>query len=263
MPTVTVLEKRYGSGSPETFEKLYSSLIRGLDVQLRFAGTTDRGWIQLDVSGKDETAALSLLEREVGLAPASYDVMKKFSVLQGKVVFSSKSEEELYVDLGLSSPEAYDAVISEKSLRAQLADGKEAPFRSLVELFCLYNNLPLEVKIAVDIEDEGRTVEAVLSEKQLNLFRRCVRSRFDRLIVLGSLFSDVEHAVNLSRHSRDIIKTESLGVLEQVVLCKLGTDAVGLIPKLGRYLKKSAVLVPFSPKKIIETVGSQAFDLRT
>ena len=262
MPTVTVLEKRYSSGSPEIFEKLYSSLIRGLEVQLRFYGTTDRGWIQLDVSGKDETAALSLLECEVGLAPASYDAMKKFSVLQGKVV-SSKSEEYLYVDLGLSSPEGYDAVISEKSLRAQLADGKEAPFRSLVELFCLYNNLPLEVKIAGDIEDEGMTVEAGLSEKQLNLFRSWVRSRFDRLIVLGSLFSDVEHAVNLSRHSRDIIKTESLGVLEQVVLCKLGTDAVGLIPKLGRYLKKSAVLVPFSPKKIIETVGSQAFDLRT
>jgi hypothetical protein len=38
---------------------------------------------------------------------------------------------------------------------------------------------------------------------------------------------------------------------------------VGLIPKLGRYLKKSAVLVPFSPKKILETVGSQAFDWRT
>jgi hypothetical protein len=229
---------------------------------LRFYGTTDRKWIQLDVSGKDETAALSLLEREVGLAPASYDVMKKFSVLQGKVV-SSKSEEYLYVDLGLSSSEGYDAVISEKSLRSQLADGKEAPFISLVELFCLYNNLPLEVMIARDIEDEGMAVEAVLSEKQLNLFRSWVRSRFDRLIVLGSLFSDVEHAVNLSRHSRDIIKTESLGVLEQVVLCKLGTDAVGLIPKLGRYLKKSAVLVPFSPKKIIETVGSQSFDLRT
>jgi len=263
MPTVTVLEKHYGSGSPETFEKLYSSLIRGLEVQLRFAGTTDRGWIQLDVSGKDETAALSLLEREVGLAPASYGALEKFSVVQGKVVFSSKSEEELTVDLGLSSPEHCDAVVSEKSLRAQLADGKEVPFRSLVELFCLYNNLPLEVKIAVDVEVEGRTVEAILSEKQISLFRSWVRFRFDRLIVLGSLLSDVGHALNRSRHSRDIIKTESLGVLEQVVLCKLGTDAVGLIPKLGRYLKKSAVLVPFSPKKIIEIVGSQAFDPRT
>ena len=80
------------------------------------------------------------------------------------------------------------------------------------------------------------------------------------MIIFGALFSDVERVVKLSRHSRDIINTESVGVLEQVVLCKLGTDAVGLIPKLGRYLKKSAVLVPFSPKKIVKTLGSQHFD---
>jgi hypothetical protein len=259
MPTVTVVEKLYGSGFPETFERLFSGLVSGLKVQLCFAGTTDRGWIQLDVSGEDETAALSLLDREVGLAPVSLAELQKFSVVQGKVVFSGKSEEELYVDLGVVSPETCDAVLSEKRLRGQLADGKDVPFRMLVELFCLYDNVPIEVKIAEDVGGESRTVEALLSETQLSLFRSWVRYRFDRLIILGSLYSDVEHAVKLSRHSRDIIKTESLGVLEQVVLCKLGTDAVGLIPKLGRYLK-SAVLVPFSPKKILEAVGSQAFD---
>jgi hypothetical protein len=262
MPTVTVLEKLYGSGSPETFERLFSGLVSGLEVRLRFAGATDRGWIQLDVSGEDETAALSLIDREVGLAPASLAELQKFSVLRGKVVFSGRSEEEVYVDLGFSSEKPCDAVVSEKQLRGQLADGKEVPLRRLVELFCLYDNLPIEVKIAEDVEGESGTVEALLSDAQLYLFRSWVRSRFDRLIILGSLYSDVERAVKLSRHSRDIIRTESLGVLGQVVLCKLGTDAVGLIPKLGRYLK-SAVLVPFSPKRILEAVGSQAYDWRT
>ena len=255
MLTVTVLEKLYGSGSPETFEKLYSGLVSGLNVQLRFAGTTDRGWIQLEVSGEDETAALSLLDREIGLAPVSLDNLKKFSVMQGKVVFSGKSEKELYVDLGVSSPKVSDAVVSGKRLCAQLADGKEFPLQELVELFCLYDNVPLEVKIAEGVEGESKTVEAGLSEAQFSLFSGWVGCRFDRLIILGSLFSDVERAVKFSRHSRDIIRIESLGVLEQVVLCKLGTDAVGLIPKLGRYLK-SAVLVPFSPKKILEAFGS-------
>jgi len=260
MPTVTVLEKLYGSGSPETFEKLYSSLISGLKVQLSFAGTTNRGWIQLEVSGEDETAALSLLDREIGLAPVSLDKLKKFSVMQGKVIFSSKSEKELCVDLGISSPKVLDAVLPEKRLRAQLADGKEVPLQELVELFCLYDNVPLEVKIVQGVEEANKNVEACLSEAQFSLFSRWVRCRFDRLIILGSLFSDVERAVKFSRHSRDIIKIECLGVLEQVALCKLGTDAVGLIPKLGRYLK-SAVLVPFSPKKILEAIGSQSFDL--
>jgi hypothetical protein len=255
MPTVTVVEKLYGSGSPETFEKLYSSLVSGLKVQLSFAGTTDRGWIQIEVSGEDETAALSLLDREIGLAPISLDKLKKFSVMQGKVVFSGKSEKELYVDFGVFSPKVSDAVVSGKRLCAQLADGKDVSLQELVELFCLYDNMPLEVKIAEDVEETNKNVEAGLSEAQFSLFSRWVGCRFDRLIILGSLFSDVERAVKLSRHYRDIIKIESLGVLEQVVLCKLGTDAVGLIPKLGRYLK-SAVLVPFSPKKILEAVGS-------
>jgi len=255
MPTVTVLEKLYGSGFPPTFEKLYSGLVSGLEVQLRFAGTTDRGWIQLEVSGEDETVALSLLEREFGLAPVSLDNVKRFSVVQGEVVFSGKSETELRVDLGVFSPETCDAVVSGRRLCAQLADGKEIPLQSLVELFCLYDNMPLEVKVAEDAVNGSRTVEAGLSEAQFSLFRGWVGSRFDRLIVLGSLFGDVERAVKLSRHYRDIIKVESLGAFEQVVVCKLGTDAVGLIPKLGRYLK-SSVLVPFSPKKILEATGS-------
>jgi hypothetical protein len=255
MSTVTVLEKLYGSGSPETFEKLYSGLVSGLKVQLSFAGTTDRGWIQLEVSGEDETAALSLLDREVGLAPVSVDKLKKFSVVQGKVVFPNRSKDELYVDLGVFSPEICDAVVSGRRLCAQLADGKEVPLQSLVELFCLYDNMPLEVKVAEDVGEGGKNVEAGLSEAQFSLFSGWVGCRFDRLVVLGSLFSDVERAVKLSRHFRDIIRIESLGVLEQVVVCKLGTDAVGLIPKLGRYLK-SAVLVPFSPKKILEATGS-------
>ncbi len=256
MPKVTVLEKLYGSGSPETFMKLYSSLCRGLKVQLSFAGTTDRGWVQMEVSGEDETAALSYLDREIGLAPVSLDKVSKFSVIRGRVVFASKNERELDVDLGVFSPEVCDAVLSVQRLRAQLADGRAIPLQGLVELFCLYDNLPLEVKVVQDVGGRRKTIEARLSEAQVSLFRRWANSRLDRLIILGSLFSDVERVVK--RLSRDIIRTDSLGTLEQVVLCKLGTDAVGLIPKLGRFLP-DAVLVPFSPKKILEAVGGSSF----
>jgi hypothetical protein len=257
MPTVTVLEKLYGSGSPETFEKVYSSLCRGLKVHLSFAGTTSRGWVQMEVSGEDETATMSFLDREIGLAPVSLDRLEKLSVVRGKVVFSSRSKSELYVDLGVFSPKVCDAVILAQRLRAQLADGKETALQGLVELFCLYDNLPLEVKVVQDVEGKKETVEAILSRAQLSLFSGWVRCRFDRLIILGSLFFDVEQAVK--RLSRDIIRTDSLGTLEQVVLCKLGTDAVGLIPKLGRFLP-DAVLVPFSPKKILEAIDNSSFD---
>ena len=258
MPTITVLEKLYGSGTPETFEKQYADLVSGLEVHLHLVGATDRGWMQLEVSGEDETAALSLLDQEIGLAPSSLDKLEKFSSVQGKVVFSGKSKEELYVDFGVFSPQVMDAVVSGKQLCAQLADGKNISLPDLIELFCLYDNMPIEVKITEDLKEAKTHVGAVLSETQVSLLRKWVRGRFDRLIVLGSLLSDVENAVKLSRHSRDVIRVESLGALEQVILCKLGTDAVGLIPSLGRYIKTS-VLVPFSPKKILEAIDSQSF----
>jgi hypothetical protein len=256
MPTVTLLEKLYSSASPEIFEKQYSSLLSGLDVQIRFVGTTDRGWIQLEVSGKDENIAISFLDREAGLASTALDEIKKFSVLQGRIISSGKTTSELHVEIG--TLQVLNAALSEKCLQAQLADGKNIPLPELVELFCLYDNLPLEIKIAQNAKAGKNAVKAQLSDAQLSMFSRWVRNGFDRLIVLGSTFSDVEHAVKFSKHSRDTIKTESLGVLEQVIICKLGTDAVGLIPKLGRFLK-SAVLVPFSPKKITEALGNQHF----
>ena len=257
MPTVTILEKLYFSSSPETFESLYSNLLSGLKIQIRFAGTTNRGWIKFSVSGEDETIALNILDREAGLAPIFLAKVEKSSVLRGKIVSSNK-KSGLYVDIGVFSPRTTDAVISKKVLCAQLADGKDVSLMKLVELFCLYENVPLEVKIVQTVEDKKDSVNARLSESQLSLFNKWVNSSFDRLIILGSSFSDVERSVRMSRHYRDIIKVESLGVLEQVILCKLGTDAVGLIPKLGRYLKL-AVLIPFSPRKILKTVGGQHF----
>jgi len=260
MPTITLLDKIYGSNSVTGFEKQYSSMVEGLEVQLQFKEKTDRGWIQLDVSGNDAPVALSLFEQKIGLAPSSVDELQKFSVVKGKIISINEKNNEIYVDLGIVSPKPCDAIISEKDLQAQLADGKQLAFPELVKLFCLYNNLPIEVKLTEDVNQNGSTVKAILSERQISLFRGWVGSRFDRLIILGAQISKVERALKGSRHFRDIIKTEPLGALENIVLCKLGTDAVGLIPKIGRYLKSSVVLVPFSPKRVIKKIGNQAFD---
>jgi len=253
MPTVTLLEKVYGSFSPETFEPVFSSLCKGLKVKLRVVGETNRGWVQMEVSGEDEIVALRFFDQEMGLAPGSLDDLKKFSVIRGRVIFSGKSKKELCVDIGVFSPETYDAVLPLQRLQAQLADGKKLPLQRLVEFFCLYDNLPLRVKIVQDVDVQKNWVEAELSEAQLSQIASWIRSSFDRLVVLGAFLSDVERAVKMSKHFRDVINIESLGVLEQVILCKLGTDAVGLIPKLGRFLP-DAVLVPFSPRKIRQLI---------
>ena len=86
MSTVTLLEKVYGSISPMTFEQALSSLCKGLRVKLRVVGQTNRGWIQIEVSGEDEIAALRFLDREIGIAPVSLGNLKRFSVVCGMVI---------------------------------------------------------------------------------------------------------------------------------------------------------------------------------
>jgi hypothetical protein len=61
----------------------------------------------------------------------------------------------------------------------------------------------------------------------------------------------------MAESSRDIAKIEQLGMFEQVIVCKLGTDAAGLIPKIGRNLKRMALSI-FSPRRILELLGNDS-----
>jgi len=254
MPTVTLLEKAYGHFSAEAFEPMLESLCKGLKVHVRVKGKIAQGWVQVDVNGQDESVALQLFNSEFGLAPNNAGNVEKFSVLRGRIVDSWKTATELHVDVGVFAPKVVYADVPLHSLQAQLADGQKLPLQRLTELFCLLDYVPLHLKIVDnDWENEKKIFLAELSEGQLALFTDWLCSSLDRLMILGAAYSDVEHAVEASRHFRDVVKIESLGWLEHTVVCKLGTDAVGLIPAIGRFLR-TATLAPFSPRKIRQIV---------
>jgi len=46
-----------------------------------------------------------------------------------------------------------------------------------------------------------------------------------------------------SRHSRDVYAIERLGILEHSIICKKGTDAPGLVPRIGPYLESELACV--------------------
>lgn len=250
MPTVTLLEKVYGSFFVKLFEPSFSSLYEGLKVQVKIVGKTDNNWIKVEVSGEDEAVALRLLEQKSGFAPTSIDEVKKFSVLKGRIVVSKRNQENrLLVDFGFSSPHLRGAFVPFHTLKAQIANGKDLSFGQLIDSFCLYENLPIEIKIVNSTEHDGGWIEAEFSEEQLQQFEQWLKDYVDRLIILGAPRSHVENAVEESKHFRDVIRIDSLGLLEHVIVCKLGTDAVGLIPKLGKLLSP-AQLASFSPPRI-------------
>ncbi len=249
MPTITLLEKIYGSFSQEMFRAKLASLCKDLRVEAKIIGKTGRGWVEVELTGEDQRVAMEFLDREIGVAPVSIDRVEKFSTMRGRVILAGEKEQGLLVDIGVYSPRVYDATIPLERLQAQLADGKKLPLHRLVELFCLYDHMPLDVKIIREVKLEYELVEAELSEAQLSKFIRWINSSLDRLIVLGATLSQVRNAIKVSGHNRDIIRVETLGLLEHAVVCKLGTDAIGLTPKLGPHLY-TATLAPFSFRKI-------------
>ncbi len=256
MTVVTLLEKAYGSFSTRSFETMLLELCGALKIKVGVQGTSPRGWIKIDVSGEDEAIALRLLDREIGFTPPSAENIDKFSVFRGKVVNSARSRTELYVDVGLSGSGIYDASVALRRLQAQLGDGKKIPLQRLIELFCLFDFAPLSIRILSDMRRKKGDCEAELSENQLSMFSRWLNSNLDRLIVFGASHSEVVNAVERAHHFRDVSQIETLGLLGNALSCKLGTDAVGLVPKLGPHLR-AADLAPFSPRKIRQLIDRQ------
>jgi hypothetical protein len=250
MPTVTLLIKVYNDFQLKLIDKFLKGKLEGLKVKTEIRGITSRRWVQTTVLGEDERVAQHYLADEIGLCPTRLESLRKFSTIRGRIISLNKSRIELYVDIGVFSPDVIDAAIPLQHLQAQLVDGRKISLKKIAELFGFCEKLPLSVKIQ-NVDKDSRRIETMLSERQISQYKGWTKSLLDRLIVLGASFHEVMLAVKQTRCNRDIINIETLGFLEHAIVCKLGTDAVGLIPKIGRKLGKASFSV-YNPREIIK-----------
>lgn len=251
MPTVTLPTKVYNNFQLKLIDENLRSMLKGLKVEAKICGVSSRGLVQIVVSGEDEKVALHYLDREIGLCPTFLQHVEKFSTVKGRMV--SLNKEELYIDIGIISPSSIDAAISLRRLQMQLVDGRKTALEKIADMFGFVENLPLNIKIC-SVNEEKSRVEAMLSEKQLALYRSWTKSLLDRLVVLGASFNEVMLSLRRIRCNRDVVNIESLGLFENAVVCKLGTDAVGLIPKIGGKMRNANFSI-FNPRQIIEFLG--------
>lgn len=232
------------------------SLLSGLKVKTHLLKADSLGRVHVSISGEDENVAVRYLADNIGLCPAGLEEIRKYSTLKGYVTDPSKSKSELWVDVGVSSPSLVEAAVPLDRLQAQLGDGKKMALNTMVELFDFCENLPLHVRVTSVDFDKGY-VEAELSEKQQEQFAGWTRSLLDRLLILGASIGEVNSAIRRAELNRDVVNVESLGMFEHAVLCKLGTDAAGLIPRMGKNLRR-AVFSVFNPRKILALLGSDS-----
>lgn len=245
MPTVTLSSKIYNDIQLKIVEEYLKSSLKGLKVTIEIIKVTPQGWIQAAVSGEDEKAALSFLENTIGLCPTHISNITKFSIVKGYITSLGKREEQLQLDIG---PNIVNVAIPLQHLQAQLTDGRKIALRKIVELYGFCENMPLKAKIVCAC---GNCLKAALTENQLKQYKRWIKSLFDRLMILGASQQEIRTALKEARCRNDIVEIEQLGLFEYAIICKLGTDAIGLIPKIGKKLP-NATLSVFSPKKILE-----------
>ena len=248
MTTLTLLTKIYNVDQLKQIDKALKLSFEGLDVEAKILGTLADRWVQVALSGEDEGIATNYLTKEIGFCPPILDSIKKFSPLKGYVTNLEKSREELSIDLGVFQPKIVHATIPLSYLQAQLVDGRKTALRKIAELWGLCENLPISVKVARVNEEESR-IEVELSTSQVERYEVWRDSLLDRLLVVGSSLYEVKMALEHARFERDVISVEPLGMFEHALVCKLGTDAAGLIRQLGRNLRNAKFTV-FNPKRL-------------
>ena len=248
MTALTLLTKATGGSRLKRVDEALKAQLSGLEVKMEVLGVAAGGWVQVEVSGEDEGVATSYLTKKIGVCPTSLGDVKKFSTLKGYMLNIGKDAEELSVDVGVFQPKIVCVIVPLRRLQAELVGGRKVALRKVAELFGFCEGLPVNVKVTAVDEAESR-IDAELSGKQVRRYEVWRESLLDRLLVLGPALHEVEETIERARLGRDVIDVEPLGVFEHALTCKLGTDAAGLIPKIGRNLKTARFAV-FNPKTL-------------
>jgi hypothetical protein len=256
MPALTLLLKAYSNHQLELIDEFLKRSIGNLNVKTETTGSTPNGWVRIAVSGDDQEIALNYLTKRFGRCPERIENVSKFLNIRGSIAALNQNEGNTFVDIGIFSPDRINATIPLHYLQAQLADGRKIALKKLIELYGFCQNLPLTIKI-LKTHEENHYIEAMLSDGQVAQYRKWTGSLLDRLVILGASFQEVESALKTSDSTRDIAIIETLGLFEQAIVCKLGTDAAGMIPKIGRNLRHATFCI-FSPKRIIRFLGNSA-----
>lgn len=247
---ITILQRPGKHTSREFSSSLESTLhsLKGdLDASLKLDGFSQKGWARIDILGEDSEVVKELLTRNLGQAQTDLVDIEAQGIYEG--IITSGLNDNLQVDIGIESPTHVNVKIALEALRAQLADGKPLRINEIIREYCLIPGSRMAVRIT-RLEQGAHSVEGWLADSQIEQLAGWIATRLDRVQVSDSYLREVEYAVRKANVERDIVSVEQISLTAQSVVCKLGTDAVGLIPKLGSVLRQRE-LNPFIPKRII------------
>ncbi|MFB6284315.1 MAG: DUF2110 family protein [Halobacteria archaeon] len=213
----TVLNARIyvSGGARERALDSFGSQVRNLledldaepDIDLR---KDDR--IEVAIDGDDSEAASSLLEEKYGRMETDPEEDESYIG-----TLESWGPEGFTIDVGS------DVQVQSSELE-ELGKGNPSQIR---ERYGLVQHVPLEVTYGETPKLSDVQVDSLWGWRKGN----------GRLNVNSATRSEVRATVNRAGHADDIVTVERLGVLEQSVICREGTDPPGLLADVGGYIQ--------------------------
>jgi len=249
MKTLTVLEKAYGQHRKFALRAFRHSLsvdLEGLEVLIGKLYTNPHSWVVVELEGEDEEVAINLIQHYYGrLCP--FSDLKVGQNKKGKLIQTGKYGYGLYTDIGIDSEERIDAFIPLHVIRSQLAKNKKIPLREISYACGFLDNFTLEIMID-KVDSIKEDIQASLSTEQVQIFKKWMKLGLERLIATGVTRKHLKKIIGQTGHGNDILAIERMGLLEQVVVCKEGTNAPGLLAEIGRFLPEASISL-FIPEK--------------
>jgi hypothetical protein len=230
-------------------------LSSGLDVSVQLQGVTANGFARAKVQGSDAEAFTELIKRKLGLAPSDPSDVEVNDNFKAYVTHVSREQLTIQIDIGPVSTD-FKSEISNEALAAQLCDGVKVPVDKVARAYCLQEDIPVLVRVT-SIDADRRRIEAWISDDQVARFEQWRRERLHRIIAVGDFQDKLREALRFSKVERDVIGLEELSLTAHSIVCKLGTDAPGIIAKIGPHISNFR-LFAFIPERVDKLRASLA-----
>ena len=188
---------------------LVGNAVGGLDVEYE-VGVRHDDFVTATLEGEDAVVARNALREEWGEITGDFEAGETYVG-----TLEHWDEDGITLDAG------EDVVIPAD----QLELGPGTPIQA-VERFGLVQHLPMKFVWG--------DIPTLADEERDRLFEW--RRGPGRVNVNSATRGEVRATVNRAGHAHDIVTVERLGVLEQSIICKEGTDPPGLLASIGEYL---------------------------
>ena len=247
---ITILQKPGHFTAKEFNSNLENALrtLKGdLSSTIKLDGFSKKGLARIAITGDDSEVISELVARELGQAQTELAEVELQGVYEG--IIAGEMSDGVEVDIGIDRPRPANVKIGVGALRAQLADGKSMGLNEIIRDYCLYSGSKASVRVT-RLELGRVDIRGWFADSHIEGLSSWISGSLDRIQIFDCFQQEAESAIRKTNIERDIVAVEPLTLTAQSVVCKLGTDAVGLIPKLGTPLRKRA-LNPFIPKRIL------------